>query len=98
MSRLHPVFNVVKLTLAPEDPIPGGRPCPPPLPEIINGEKEFIVEEILDSNIVNRRLRYLIKWEGYGIEHNSWEPAGDVHTPERIVDFYRRHPGAPRHI
>ena len=23
MSRLHPVFNVVKLTLAPEDPIPG---------------------------------------------------------------------------
>ena len=23
MSRLHPVFNVVKLTLAPEDPVPG---------------------------------------------------------------------------
>ena len=23
MSRLHPVFNTVKLTLAPEDPVPG---------------------------------------------------------------------------
>ena len=23
MSRLHPVFNIVKLTLAPEDPVPG---------------------------------------------------------------------------
>ena len=26
MSRVHPVFNVVKLTRAPEDPIPGRRP------------------------------------------------------------------------
>ena len=42
MSRLHLVFNVVKLTLAPEDPIPGRRPRPPPLPEIINREKEFV--------------------------------------------------------
>ena len=98
MSRLHPVSNVVKLTLAPEDPIPGRHPRPPPLPEIIDGEKEFIVEEILDSKVVNQKLRCLIKWEGYGIEHNSWEPAGDVHAPEHITDFHRRHPGAPRHI
>ena len=56
MSRLHPVFNVVKLTLAPVDPIPGQCPPPPPLLEIIDGEKEFIVEEILDSKIVNRKL------------------------------------------
>ena len=62
------------------------------------GEKEFIVEEILDSRVINQKLRYLIKWEGYGIKHNSWEAADDVHTPERIMDFHRRHPGAPRHI
>lgn len=35
MSRLHPVFNVVKLTPAPEDPIAGRHAPPPPLPEII---------------------------------------------------------------
>jgi RNase H-like domain found in reverse transcriptase/Reverse transcriptase (RNA-dependent DNA polymerase)/Integrase zinc binding domain/Chromo (CHRromatin Organisation MOdifier) domain len=98
MSRLHPVFNVVKLTLAPEDPVPGRRLRPPPLPEIVNGEEEFIVEEILDSRVINRKLRYLVKWEGYGIEHNSWEPADDVHAPERVADFHRKHPGAPRHI
>ena len=28
MSRIHPVFNVIKLALAPEDPIPGRRPRP----------------------------------------------------------------------
>jgi len=56
------------------------------------------VEEILDSRMVNRKLRYLVKWEGFGVEHNSWEPWDNVHAPELVADFYRRHPGAARHI
>jgi len=49
MHRLHPIFNVVKLSLAPLNPIPGHRISPPPLPEIMDGEEEWVVEEILDS-------------------------------------------------
>src|SRR5271155_4804069 len=98
MSRLHPMFNVVKLIPAPSDPIPGRHPPPPPPPEIVEGEEEWIVEEILDSKMVNRKLRYLIKWEGFGIEHKSWEPWNDVHAPELIMEFYRKHPGAARQI
>src|SRR6202522_2711951 len=59
MSRLHPVFNVVKLTPAPTDPIEGHRSHPPPLPEIVDGEEKWIVkeiEEILDSKMMNRKL------------------------------------------
>src|SRR5271168_4920422 len=98
MSRLHPVFNVVKLLPAPSDPIPGRLPQPPPPPEIISGEEEWIVEEILDSKMINRKLRYLVKWEGFGIEHNSWEAWNNVHAPELILEFYRKHPGAARQI
>ena len=65
MSRIHPVFNVVKLTQAPEDPIPGWHPQPPLLPKIVDGEEEWVVEEILDSRVVNWKLRYLVKWEGF---------------------------------
>ena len=57
-----------------------------------------MVEEILDSQMVNRKLRYLVKWEGFGVEHNSWEPWDNVHVLELVADFYRRHPGAARHI
>ena len=98
MSRLHPVFNVVKLTPAPEDPVPGRCLHPPPLLEIVNGEEEFIVEEILDSRVINQKLRYLVKWEGYRIKHNSWEPTDNVHALECIADFHWKHPRAPRHI
>ena len=57
-----------------------------------------MVEEILDSQMVNWKLHYLVKWEGFGVEHNSWEPWDNVHAPELVADFYRRHPGAARHI
>jgi len=40
MKQLHPVFNVVKLTLAPDDPIPGRKLTDHPPPIIIDGEPE----------------------------------------------------------
>jgi hypothetical protein len=99
MKRLHPVFNVVKLMLAPTDPIAGRYAPPPPPPELIDGEEEYVVEEIRDSRMFRRRLQYLVKWEGYGTEGNTWEYAEHVNNaPERVAEFHRRNPAAPRRI
>jgi hypothetical protein len=62
MRRLHPVFNIVKLTPALIDPIVGRYPKLPPPPELIEGEEEYLVEEILDSKMFRGWLRFLIKW------------------------------------
>ena len=51
MRRLHPVFNVVKLSPAPNDPIIGRRQNPPPPPELVDGEEEYVVEKILNSRM-----------------------------------------------
>ena len=40
MKQLHPVFNVVKLTLAPDDPITGRKTEDHPPPIVIDGEME----------------------------------------------------------
>jgi len=98
MQRLHPVFNVVKLSLAPEDPFPGRKLPPPPPPELVEGEEEWEVEEILDSRLLRKKLKFLVKWKGFGREYNSWEDALDVHAPELVKEFYQHHPGAPRII
>ena len=98
MSRLHLVFNVVKLTPAPTDPIVGRHPPPQPPPVLVDGEEEYEVEEILDSKMFRGKLRYKIKWKGYGPEHNNWEYATEVHAPELVADFYCKNPGAPRFI
>jgi len=98
MKQLHPVFNVVKLTPAPDDPITGHKMKDHPPPIVIDREAEWEVEEILDSCWHQRRFQYLIKWKGYGHEHNSWESASEVFAPELTAEFYCKHPGAPRHI
>jgi len=71
MKQLHPVFNVVKLTPAPDDLITGYKTENHPPPIVVNGEVEWEVEEILDSRWHQRRFQYLIKWKEYGREHNS---------------------------
>ncbi|KAG5730106.1 hypothetical protein E4T56_gene1853 [Termitomyces sp. T112] len=98
LCRLHPVFNVVKLFPAPDDPIPGLHPNAPLPPVLVNDEEEYEVEEILDSRMFRGRLQFKVKWKGYGIEDISWEPQASVHAPALIRDFYRRHPNAPKAI
>ena len=78
MSQLHPVFNVVKLLRAPEDPIPGQKARLPPPPEMVDGEEHYVVEQVLDSRLMRGQLQFLIKWEGYGYEENSWIPESDI--------------------
>jgi hypothetical protein len=94
MSRLHPVFNVVKLTPAVDDPIVGRHSEPPPDPIVVDGEVEYEVEEVLDSRWRYGRIEYLIKWRGFGVEHNSWEPGSHVFSPTLVADFHTRHPEA----
>ncbi|KIP01578.1 hypothetical protein PHLGIDRAFT_45881, partial [Phlebiopsis gigantea 11061_1 CR5-6] len=36
------------------------------------GEDEWPVERILDSRRIGRGWRYLVRWEGYGAEEDSW--------------------------
>jgi len=71
MKQLYPVFNVVKLTPAPDDPITGRKTEDYLPPIVIDGEAEWEVKEILNSRWHQRRFQYLIKWKEYGHEHNS---------------------------
>ena len=61
-------------------------------------KKTWVVEEILDSRMINQKLRYLVKWDRFRIEHNSWEPWDNIHAPDLISEFHRKHPGAPQLI
>ena len=89
MNRIHPVFHVSKL----KPYKASGRVQPPPVPIEIEGELEYEVERILDKRINKRSRRrdsveYLVKWLGYGHEHNSWEPAKSVANAQQLVQAF----------
>jgi len=98
MRQLHPVFNVVKLSAALEDPILGKKPQAPPPPIIVDREEEWEVEEILDNCWHQRRFQFLVKWKSFSREYNSWKAASDVKTRNLIMEYYQKYPAAPRHI
>jgi predicted aspartyl protease len=97
-KNIHPVFHVSKLEAYREDPkSPNFTQPPPDLNE--EGEPEWEVEEILDSQFHHGKLRYLVKWLGYSNDHNSWQSEKDlIHAQEVIQEFYKKHPGAPRRL
>jgi len=61
MKQLHPVFNVVKLSAAPEDLILERKPQAPLLPIIVDEEEKWEVKEILNSRWHQRRFQFLVK-------------------------------------
>ncbi len=58
-------------------------------------EEEWDVEDILDSRIKDGQLQYLVKWLDFGPEDNSWQPATNLHCPEKLEEFHRRNPDRP---
>ena len=75
------------------DSLEGHRQEPPP-PILIDGEEEWLVEEILDSQKIRGSLNYLVKW--IGSDNPTWQPAADItHSPELLQEFYERFPTKP---
>lgn len=94
--RIHNVFHVSLLDPYHANTIEGrSQPSPQP-PEIINGEPEYEVKEVLDSKIKGGKLWYLVDWVGWGPEDRTWEPAENLTHAERLVAVYHgQHPQRP---
>jgi hypothetical protein len=85
---VHDVFHTSLLRPFHSD----GRYQPPPLPVAVAGELEYLVEEVIAHRGEGRLRRYLVKWTGYGAEHNSWEPARNLtNAPEKVTAYLTKY-------
>ena len=82
LSRLKPYVSPESFS--------ANRDIPSKPPPIIldTGDEEYEVEAILDKKISRRQVQYLVKWLGYGPEHNQWLPLKDLtNSMDLIRDF-----------
>lgn len=95
-QRIHPVFHAsllepysTKSTLPTiQDPIQE--------PMVDNDENIYDVEQVLDRRQNDSgKWEYLIKWLGYGPEHNSWEVGTDL-SPETLRQYWKNRKFQPR--
>src|SRR6266403_1469975 len=87
--RIHDVFHASLLNPYHETNAHGPNFTRPP-PDLIEGEEEYEVEQIVAHRVFRRskRLQYLIKWKGYPESDNSWEPADQVHAPDLVKHYH----------
>ena len=88
--RMHPVFHVS--LLKPYRQSEHTQTPPPPLRVDDMGIPIYEVEKVLAHKPLrlNRRCiwQYLVKWEGYGHEHNTWEPETNIETKDLTLEPY----------
>ncbi|CAJ0962623.1 unnamed protein product [Ranitomeya imitator] len=92
--KVHPVFHVSLLKPVSPNKFQG-RSVSHPQPVLVDGQEQFLVEEIIDSRIPRNRLQYLIRWQGYPPEEDSWEPMANICAPQEIAQFHLRYPEKP---
>jgi len=84
VMKIHNVFHVSRL----KKYVHASRVQPPPPPIPVDGVDEYEVEKVIDHRKVKSgrsyRDEYLVRWSGYGVEHDEWIPVknfGDCMDP-----------------
>ena len=61
--------------------------------ELVEDEKvqpRFVVKDILKHRKIDGVTTYLVRWEGYDDEHNSWEPASVFDDAATLTNYHRK--------
>ena len=94
--RIHDVFHASLLTPVRENDTHGPNFALPP-PDLVEGEEEFEVQEILDARLKRKKVEFLVKFRGFS--EPEWEPAEHLtHCNDALSDFYKLRPDAPKII
>jgi len=94
--RIHNTFHISLLELYHDDRFSSQRAQPPP-PIIIEGEREYELEQIIDSRLHYGKLQYRTKWTGYPPEHDKvWYPYEDFENGGIAKhQFHQKYPRKP---
>ena len=83
--KIHNVFHVSLLEQYRSD----GRCQPPPPTLFLDGDEQYDIDSVLAVRQSSKRRReFLVKWLGYGPEHNTWEPESNLTTCSEVLQAF----------
>lgn len=93
LKRLDPLQNIQHLRPYKTRPAELGPQRIELPPDLVEGEEEYEVEDILAHRFVGKRLEYLTRFKSYGPEEDLWLPARNLkNSPEILEAYHARNP------
>jgi len=89
--KIHPVVNISRVQLY--KPQVEGQKKIPPKPVIIEEEKKFEVEKILNKRMIRGKEKFLVRWKGYMVEEDTWENRENLENAKELVEEFKREYG-----
>ena len=94
LGALHPTINISRLKLYRDGRAhfpdrPQRHTQPPAVLTDTNGDAEYAVECVMAQRGPARRRELLVRWEGYGSEHDQWKTRAELLTsaPLKVAEF-----------
>lgn len=76
-----------------------GREYEQPGPVVTSeGLEEFEIDQIIDAKRHGRGWRYLVRWVGYGPDHDRWLPGAELAECEALDDWFTSGGDGPERI
>lgn len=93
-SNIHPVFHVSELRPCVENDdelFPSRAQATPPSIIFEDGAEEFFIQKILDSRRRGRGRQFLVRWVGFGPEHDEWLPGRELLGTDALQNWLLDH-------
>ncbi|CEH15898.1 FOG: Transposon-encoded proteins with TYA, reverse transcriptase, integrase domains in various combinations [Ceraceosorus bombacis] len=96
----HPTFHVSRLEPTRNTGDPRSAQRPPDDSWLATTDwrdkpAEYVVKAVMGARRVNAQLQYLVRWEGFSADDDTWEPATHLrHAPEAVRAFHASQPRA----
>jgi len=86
--KIHPVVNVSRIRryIGQVE----GQKKEQPAPVIIEGEKEWEVERILNKRKVRGKDKYLVRWKGFTAESDTWEGRENLENAKEAIEEFEK--------
>ena len=95
--KIHDVINMSWVRLYKS--LVAGQQVIPPEPIEVEGSPEYKVEEVLNSWLKRKKLKYFVKWSGYINDYNTWKSESNLVNSKKVInDFYKLNPSASRKL
>lgn len=54
-------------------------------------EKDYEVDALIDHRTTDSEREFLVRWENYGDEHNTWIAESNLNCPRILKAYLKKH-------